>query len=181
MKFTEVLSILLTVVVAICICVWVIDWLLLGTDSFIMKPFKKKHDYKVNQNAHVYVPKGNWITETKQLKDFPKITFNQFRDFYYLNPESWTLCDYKVFKNYRQELTFNFEYEEWKKYEKWHNQIKKEKEIAKNNRLKQAILNYQNETTKKILEEVQKDIDKIRQESQNDIDEAINLIKGVKL
>lgn len=157
------------------------DWLIREDNSLIVMPFKNKRSYKYHQTDFVYIPTGNWLTKTKMLKDFPTITFDQFKDFYYLKPDSWTLCDYRVFKNCSQELTFTFEYKEWKKYNKWHEQFKKAQEIAKNTKLKQKTLEEQNEITRKILEEVQKDIDKIRQKQQENINETSRLIKNINI
>ena len=55
----------------------------------------------------------------KKTKNFPTITFEQFKDFYSLNPESWSLRECRVVKDNNDELSLTFTYQEWKKYKKF--------------------------------------------------------------
>lgn len=146
--------------------------------------FNKKNNYNKNMLEECLVRDyngNNWYSSHwKSLKDFPSISFSQFYDFYCLNPDSWCLCEYRVFKDNKSELSFVFEYDEWKKYDKWRKQIEEEKNLAKIYELGQKIRQEKNEVTCKILESVQKDIDVIRQESQKNIIEASNLVSNIK-
>lgn len=148
---------------------------------------QKRYKYKDAQEACVELPRTRYdadsycISHRKQLKEFPTITFSQFQDFYYLNPDSWTLLDYSVYKNHSKDLTFTFKYKEWKKYNKWHQQIKKDEEKQRDIIKARKVSEWQDKTTVKILEAIQKDIDKIRAESSKNFNEAAKLIKGVNL
>jgi hypothetical protein len=117
----------------------------------------------------------------KKISEFPTVTFEKFKDFYSLNPDSWRLCDCRVFKNNDDELSFTFTYPEWKKYIKFKNELDKKAEEDRRIREEIKAKNKQNEITIRILEEVQKDIERVRAESQKNIKEAADLIKEVKL
>lgn len=155
-------------------------------DSFLFLQFNKKSNYNKKMLSECLIRQyehgsGMWYSSYwKPLKDFPSISFSQFCDFYYLNPNSWCLYEYRVSKDNKNELSFIFEYDEWKKYNKWLKQIEKEKEIEAENKKNQKITKEKNEVTRKILESVQKDIDVIRQESQKNIIEASNLVSNIK-
>lgn len=156
--------------------------------SLIPKSIRdRRKNYKEYQNDTVTIidyknklwygyPKYN-----KKISEFPTITFEKFKDFYSLNPDSWSLHDCRVFKNNDDELSFTFTYPEWKKYIKFKNELDKKAEEDKRIRAEIKLKNQQNETTIKILEEVQKDIERVKAESQKNIKDAADLIKGVKL
>lgn len=144
-------------------------------ESWLRIPFRKKIKYKDALNS--YASKYSWVCADTRLNNYPTITFSQFKDFYYVNPNSWELYEYFVRKDRSRNLIMIFEYPEWKEYNKFRKQIEKEKEEAKANKKKQEAVEYQNEVTRKILESVQRDIDAIRAESMKNFDEASNLIK----
>lgn len=150
-------------------------------DTIIWKLlFLEKYKYKQSMDKDLGY--YSWILSSfKKVKDFPTIKFNQFKDFYYLNPKSWTLYEYFVQKDYNQEMIMTFEYKEWKLYAKFYKQIMEEKEAAKKKREMQKSVEKQNIITRAILESVQKDIDRIRKEQQKNINEAARLIKEVIL
>ncbi len=148
---------------------------------WFQRPFKNKIDYNMYQNRTVYVPRGDGRCDITPIKNFPTITFKQFLDFYYLNPDSWILKECRVYKNNNNRLSFTFTYPEWKKYKKWCEQKEKEKENQRKHEQELEAIKKQNEITRQILEEVQKDIDRTRKKSEKEINETIKLIKGVKL
>ena len=121
------------------------------------------------------------LREQKRLKEFPTFSFKSFKDFYYLNPESWKLYDYYVVKNNDVELIMIFTYQDWKKYQKFKNQLAAEKANREANKAMMKKLEFQDETTRKIIQAVQKDIDNAREEAQRNFDEATQLIKGITL
>lgn len=149
--------------------------------------FNQRGVYEIAQEQHVDLPRTRYdaasyfISNTKKLKEFPTITFSQFKDFYYLNPDSWTLCDYYAYKEHRKDLSVTFEYKEWKKYNKWHEQLQRDKALECMLKKMREVSKWQDETTIKILESVQRDIDNIRAESNKNFEEAAELIKGVNL
>lgn len=149
--------------------------------------FYQRYEYKDAQEEYIDLPRTRYdpasylMSHTKKLKEFPTITFSQFKDFYYLNPDSWTLCDYYVYKDHRKDLILTFDYKEWKKYNQWYERLQRDKEIEYMIKKRSEISKWQDETTVKILEAVQKDIDKIRAESNKNFEEAAELIKGVNL
>ena len=153
-----------------------IHWIMEGELPVVFKNSRRK--YNALQKSSIEIRKYPY---RKQIKDFPTITLDQFKDFYYINPSSWTLRNCRVFKNYDNEMSFTFTYEEWKKYVGFKKQVEKEKDTQKKTKEQQRIKKEQNETTRKILESVQKDIDSIRAEQQKNINETVELIKGVKL
>ena len=138
-----------------------------------------KHAYKKEQE--VVIEFKGYPYRCKKVKNFPTITFAQFKDFYAINPDSWTLRDCRVFKNYDDEMSFTFTHEEWKKYVKFKKQIEKEKAQQKILKEHQRITKEQNEITRKILEAVQEDINNIYKEQAKNMAEAANLIKEVNL
>ena len=113
----------------------------------------------------------------KKIKDFPTITFDQFKDFYLLNPESWSLRDCRVVKDNNDELSLTFTYKEWKKYKKFKEQVAEEKKQQQERLANQKIEKEKVETTKKVLEAVQKDIDKIRAEAEKEFEEVKNAVE----
>ena len=141
-----------------------------------LNPFNNKINYNMYQNQTIPVSRayGGIFSDMKPIKDFPTISFNQFLDFYYLNPSSWGLKECRVCKNNDNHLSFTFTYEDWKKYKKWRVQLKKDTENKR-------INEYKSNTTRKILEAVQVDIENIRAESQKDLEKAQELMKEVKL
>lgn len=141
--------------------------------------FKQKRKYKESRNKK---PEAyGWFLPGTKLKEFPTITFNQFKDFYYLNPDSWNLYEYFVRKDRNNDMIMTFEWEEWKLYNKFYKQLEKEKESIQKNKENKKIIEKQNMITRNILESVQRDIDRIRNEQYKNIDTAAELIKGVKL
>lgn len=141
--------------------------------------FHKKSEY--NSSRDICVDKYGWYLSNKKIKEFPTINFEQFRDFYYLNKDSWDLYEYFVQKDKNKNMVMTFTYPEWRKYHKFYVQVQKNKEREKENQKQQEISKEKNKIARCVLESVQKDIDAIRAEQQKDLDEAIELVKGVKL
>ena len=152
----------------------------------------RRKDYVDCQNEHISI--YEWHTSpglpnrykvpyerTKKISEFPTITFQQFKDFYNLNPDSWTLKRCRVYKNDDNELSFTFTYDEWKKYVKFKAQIEKQKEEQRLAKEEIDRRKQQNKITVKILEEVQKDIDHIRAQSIKNFNEVSTFIQGVEL
>lgn len=175
---------LLCILALIAFVVGGVSLLVDGEDSFVYK-FIAKHTklgYNKEQEDDVLIGYYNWrAKKIKKVKEFPTISFKQFKDFYYLNPNSWVLENCRVYKNGDNNLSFTFTYSDYKKYKKFKKQIENDEKNRVANKKMQDILMYQDEITRQILEEVQKDIDRIRKESEKEIDEATKLIKGVKL
>lgn len=122
---------------------------------------------------------GNFVNYIeKKVKDFPTITFNQFKDFYSLNPESWSLKDCRVVKDNNDELSLTFTYQEWKKYKKFKDQVNEEKARQRERIANQKLEKEKVETTKKVLEAVQKDIDKIRADAKKEFEEVKNVVEN---
>lgn len=142
--------------------------------------FLEKYKYKESRNKDLGY--YSWsLSSFKKVKEFPTIKFNQFKDFYYLNSDSWRLYEYFVQKDNNQDMIMTFEWKEWKLYNKFYKQLEKEKEVARKNRENQKRTEKQNIITRAILESVQKDIDNIRNEQQKNINEAARLVKGITI
>lgn len=103
-----------------------------------------------------------------------KITFEDFYNWYSLNPSRWSLGkgyakikvdEYKIGKFYSRDLyeTCYFNFKDWKKYRKFMGELELHN-IAKKN----------NASTIKILEAVQQDIDALRKQFNQEIKEASN-------
>ena len=170
---------ILTALIIVCI-----DLFAEGKYSFVYKFIAGHTKLGYNDEQEYDIPlsyRYGRVAETKKVKDFPTISFNQFKDFYYLNQNSWTLKDCRVYKNNDNNLSFTFTYPDYKKYKKFKKQLEDDEKNRAANKKMQDDLMYQNETTRKILEEVQKDIDRVRAESQKGFDEAAELIKGVRV
>lgn len=177
---TEVTFFLICAFIIICIIIFGSHELIFWDDgAWIQRLFRKRKEYKDALNSSVN--RYSWSFECKKLKEYPTITFSQFQDFYYVNPNSWQLYEYFVKKDNDRNLIMIFEYPEWKKYNKFCKQLEKDKEAAKENKKKQEIIEHQNEVTRRILESVQRDIDAIRAENEKNFNDAADLIKGVKL
>ncbi len=115
----------------------------------------------------------------KKIGEMPKLKFEQFKKFYMLNPESWSLCDNSVYKNKDPELSFTFDYEDWLKYKKFHEHIKEEKEQEKLRKKQEELNKKNNEKTVELLKLVQQDIDAARITIQKDLKEAADLIDRI--
>lgn len=178
---------MLGVVLLVSIIVFFVDW---GCEQDIKKTWpvklfaKNYTEYYKGQNdtvsirceEHSYFAFSHYIK--KKIKDFPTITFDQFKDYYCLNPESWSLKDCRVIKDRNYELSFTFTYEEWKKYKKFKKQIEEENNRKQEQLENQKIEKEKVETTKRILESVQKDIDKIRADAEKEFEEVKNVVEN---
>lgn len=147
-----------------------------------VKLFTKNHiEYNKLQHSTVRIyndKRYGWYGyDEKIIKDFPTITFDQFKDFYLLNPESWSLKDCRVVKDNNDELSLTFTYQEWKKYKKFKEQVAEEKRLQQERIANQKLEKEKTETTRKILESVQKDIDKIRAESEKEFEEVKRVVE----
>ena len=146
---------------------------------FFTKKYAEYYKWQ-NDTIKIYCNKGNrfWFDYTeKKTKDFPTIAFNQFKDFYSLNPESWSLRECRVIKDNNDELSLTFTYQEWKKYKKFKEQVEEEKEQQKERLANQKAEKEKVETTRKVLEAVQKDIDNIRAEAEKEFQEAKQVVE----
>ena len=151
------------------------------------KSWKEHQEHKIEWYEEVTSPLTKNIYSTsqiwhkKQIKEFPTISFKQFEQFYYLNPDSWTLKDCRVFKNNDNALSFTFTYFEWLKYLKFKKHIvsNKEKQATYERTIRE--MKVKDDTTRKILEAVQQDIDNIRSEAQKNVSDAIELASEVEL
>lgn len=186
-----VLDALLSIVVFIlCIALLVgivaffVQWAVLDIkETWIVILFTKNYvEYYKEQDKDIcfYSNNKDWRSRKyieKKIKDFPTITFDQFKDFYLLNPESWSLRDCRVVKDNNDELSLTFTYKEWKKYKKFKEQVAEEKKQQQERLANQKIEKEKVETTKKVLEAVQKDIDKIRAEAEKEFEEVKNAVE----
>lgn len=168
------IGVLVAALIAIAIIVS-IYWIMEGELPVISKNSRRK--YNASQETVIEIKRYPY---RKRIKDFPTITLEQFKDFYAINPSSWELRECRVFKNYDNEMSFTFTYEEWKKYIQFKKQVEKEKAEQKKIKEQQRITKEQNETTRRILKSVQQDIDNIYAEHNKNMREAEHLIKGVK-
>lgn len=166
--------------------IFIFDWDAEGDikKTWIVKMFTRNYrEYCRLQNDTVTIWDDNlkyksWLGyNDKKIKDFPTITFDQFKDFYCLNPESWSLHDCRVVKDNNNELSCTFTYEEWKKYKKFKKQIEEEKERKRELLANQKLEKEKAETTRKILESVQKDIDKIRADAEKNFEEVRQVVE----
>lgn len=167
----------LTVVVlgGLCVLIDIICYFTSPSNSMLNEIFPSKKAWEEQQEKKV-----GWFDET-QIKEFPTISFKQFEQFYYLNPESWTLKDCRVFKNNDNALSFTFTYTEWLKYLKFKKHIvsNKEKQATYERTIRE--MKVKDDTTRKILEAVQQDIDDIRSKAQDDIAKSIEFMQEVEL
>lgn len=166
--------------------IFIFDWDAEGDikKTWIVKMFTSNYiEYCKLQNETVTIWDNNtryvaWISYSdKKIKDFPTISLDQLKDFYYLNPKSWSLQDCRVVKDNNDELSFTFTYDEWKKYKKFKEQIEEEDKRKQELLANQKLEKEKTETTRKILESVQKDIDKIRAESEKEFEEVKRVVE----
>lgn len=146
---------------------------------FFTKKYAEYYKWQ-NDTIKIYCNEGNrfWFNYTeKKMKDFPTITFEQFKDFYSLNPESWSLRECRVVKDNKDELSLTFTYQEWKKYKKFKEQIAEEERQQQERATSQKIEKEKVETTKKVLEAIQKDIDNIRAAAEKEFEEVKRVVE----
>ena len=121
-----------------------------------------------------------------------KLNFNQWRDFYFVNPSRYNLDEIVKGKDchlsFLNKVNTDWMYDKYKKiiitfsfidYIKFlifvgsiREQKKKDKDTQNNTN--------QNESLKYILEVAQSDIEKLREQSQNEIEKAKNILEGTK-
>lgn len=169
-------SIVLVVGVAVLgVLIDLICYFVSPSNSFLNDIIPSKKAWKEQQEKKV-----GWFDDT-QIKEFPTISFKQFEQFYYLNPESWTLKDCRVFKNNDNSLSFTFTYTEWLKYLKFKKHIASNKEKQATYERTIREMKVKDDTTRKILEAVQQDIDNIRSKAQDDIAKSVEFMQEVEL
>ena len=174
------------IVLVITIIVFLIDWECEKDikKTWPVKLFVKNYTeyYKWQNNIiKVYCKENNkfWYSYIeKRTKDFPTITFKQFKDFYSINPESWSLRECRVVKDNNDELSLTFTYQEWKKYKKFKDQVAKEKKQQQERMENQKLEKEKVETTRKVLEAVQKDIDNIRAAAEKEFEEVKQVVEN---
>ena len=149
--------------------------------TYLVKLIYPYFNIKSDNNIHIYYKNAynNWYGEGKNL---PTFTFDNFLQFYNLNPKEWQIMDTdgKVVlpgRKIGQKAYYGYEYDyqpifftnmfECKKYRDWAaekvNEIKKEKDSENRNK-----------ATKTILNAVQEDINKIRKENIDIISQTEN-------
>ena len=138
--------------------------------TYLIKLIIPYLNIRYSGNLHIYYNNAynNWYGEGKNL---PTFTFNNFLQFYNLNPKEWQIMDTAgnvvlPARKVGQKVYYGFEYDfqpifftnifEYKKYRDW--AAEKVNEIKKN-----KILEQKNKAEKTILEAVQKDMDSIQQ------------------
>lgn len=111
-----------------------------------------------------------------------KLSYKQFVDYYWVNPNRWFLwgnyveyiyIDKRIFTNGGAHEKFTFSFFDILKYKKFKYDVETNKE-------KQHKLKTDKEAYQVLLEGVQKDIDKLRQQSENELNQAMNILKEVK-
>ena len=151
--------------------------------TWLAKLFVKNYiEYNNKQDETIcfYTNEEDWRLRRyveKKIKDLPTISLEQFKDFYHLNPDSWSLRFCRVVKDNNDELSFTFTYPEWKKYQKFREQVEEENKNQQERLKTQKLEKEKVETTKKVLEAVQKDIDKIRAEAEKEFEEVKNAVE----
>ena len=149
--------------------------------TYLIKLIYPYLDIKNENNIHIYYKNAynNWYGEGKNL---PTFTFDNFLQFYNLNPKEWQIMDTdgKVVLPARklgQKAYYGYEYDfqpifftnifEYKKYRDWAaekvNEMKKEKNNENRNKATETILNA-----------VQEDINEIRKENIDIINQTEN-------
>ena len=148
--------------------------------TYLIKLIYPYLNIKNDSNIHIYYKSAynNWYGKGK---DLPTFTFDNFLQFYNLNPKEWQIMDTdgKVVLPARklgQKAYYGYEYDfqpifftnmfEYKKYRDW--ATEKVNEIKKNKTLEQK-----NKAEKAILEAVQKDMDSIQQ-TEDELTKIIN-------
>lgn len=131
-------------------------------------------------------------------KDYPKLHYKQFIDYYWVNPDRWILYDNHVEYQYYKSEPFTYGYKQGENsvvnikesttiYVKsfsfsFINQIKyrKFKHDIETSKMKIKQSKAHNEAYQILLEGVQKDIDKLCQQSQDELSQAMKTMKEVK-
>lgn len=113
----------------------------------------------------------------------PKLSYKQFIDYYWINPDKWILRDnyvqYKYLKDIRNiyynysTKSFSFSFIDQFKYQKFKHDIKTNKEKMERSKAHK-------ESYRILLEGVQKDIYKLRKQSEDELNQAMSTMKEVK-
>ena len=152
-------------------------------DFEIWYPSKKHNEYKIGMNAYIDIvekhPMIGYNRTRINYDDLPHFTFEQFKKFYSLNPDSWILLKYRVYKNNSHKNSCVFDYKEWKKYDRFRMQLEKDKEKKKELEEQAKTERVKNERTIELLKLVQQDIDTVRGVIQHDFNEAADLIDRI--
>lgn len=148
--------------------------------TYLIKLIFPYLNVKNDSNIHIYYKDAynNWYSKGKSL---PTFTFDNFLQFYNLNPKEWQIMDTdgKVVlpaRKVAQKVYYGFDYDfqpifftnmfEYKKYRDWAAEKVKEMKKEKNNE-------NRNKAEKAILEAVQKDMDSIQQ-TEDELTKIIN-------
>ncbi len=112
-----------------------------------------------------------------------KLPYNQFINYYWINPDKWILRDnyvqYKYLKDIRNiyynysTKSFSFSFIDQFKYQKFKHDIKTNKEKMERSKAHK-------ESYRILLEGVQKDIYKLRKQSEDELNQAMSTMKEVK-
>lgn len=164
----------------------IVLWLIITTMCTLIivrlyKLLKNFGNYKDKQNCSVKVTDVNYGTCFMKIKDFPIIEFDKFKEFYYLNPSSWTFRDCRVIKNETSRMSFTFSFFDWLEYIEWKNKMMDDEVERQKDEVERQKLEIKNNITHDILESIQKDIDKVRMEGMKSLDEAKDLMKNIRL
>lgn len=148
--------------------------------TYLIKLIYPYFNIKNDSNIHIYYKNAynNWYGEGKNL---PTFTFDNFLQFYNLNPKEWQIMDTDgkmvlPARKVGQKVYYGFEYDfqpifftnifEYKKYRDWAAEKVKKIKKEKNNE-------NRNKAEKTILEAVQKDMDSIQQ-TEDELTKIIN-------
>ena len=163
------------IIVGFILCFW--------RDKQSKYKYELTYNHVIRYNTREIIYKLDDYLFSSSLETLPKFSFQQFLNFYNLNPDMWLLTDdhdkivnipcrieWRVPNEIkRYERTFDYypifftNWIELKKYQHWVKQYFKEKE-------EQKIKEERNQATKEFCELVQKDIDRAYQ----NLEESIN-------
>ena len=148
--------------------------------TYLIKLIFPYLNIKKDNNIHIYY-KNAYSSWYGKGKDLPTFTFDNFLQFYSLNPKEWQIMDTDgnmvlPARKIGQKVYYGFEYDfqpifftnmfEYKKYRDWAN-------IKANELKKFKALEQKNKAEKTILEAVQKDMNAIQQ-TENELTKIIN-------
>ena len=148
--------------------------------TYLIKLIFPYLNIKKDNNIHIYYKNAynSWYGKGKNL---PAFTFDNFLQFYNLNPKEWQIIDTDgnvvlPARKIGQKVYYSYEYDfqpifftnmfEYKKYRDWAAEKVKEMKKEKNNE-------NRNKAEKTILEAVQKDMDSIQQ-TEDELTKIIN-------
>lgn len=129
---------------------------------------------------------GSYIYAT----DMPRLTFENFKAFLDLNPESWQLLEFFVIKDKNPRMVYTFNKREWLKYARYKKNTEKEKlkkefaelkqyEEEREIRIRKEKERNACESLRLLINAVNDDINKTRDMSDKEIEEAEQTTKSI--